>query len=159
MIAAGDTATVVAASLLAAATALSPATCPSPRHHRADRQPRRRHLHRQRQGPPATSSTSGSTTPAAPPASPLPRPSSATIVAMASGTLDPVLTTPLGTLGDQPFDYIVQPFPPSTATTAMSLVMNNTTGRWSDISQAYGHRPRRQHRHARQPGQPRRHAE
>lgn len=138
-IAAGDTATVVAASLLAAATALSPATLPVAVTTAPIVSPGVVTFTANAKGLYGNfidvrlnyaGSTAGESLPAG---------LSATIVAMASGTLDPVLTTPLGTLGDQPFDYIVQPFLSSTATTAMSLVMNNTTGRWSDISQAYGH--------------------
>jgi phage tail sheath gpL-like len=63
----------------------------------------------------------------------------ATIVAMASGATNPILTTALANLGDQPFDFIICPYTDSTSLDALKALLNDTTGRWSWSSQVYGH--------------------
>lgn len=63
----------------------------------------------------------------------------ATIVAMASGTTNPVLTTGLANLLDKPFDFIVFPYTDTTSLDAIKSFLNDTTGRWSWQQQVYGH--------------------
>ena len=62
-----------------------------------------------------------------------------TFVAMAGGATNPVLTTALSALGDQPFDFIVCPYNDSASLDALKALLNDTTGRWSWSSQVYGH--------------------
>lgn len=62
-----------------------------------------------------------------------------TIVAMASGTAAPVLTTAITNMGDDPYDFIVTPFTDSTSLNALRTEMNDTSGRWSYLRQIYGH--------------------
>lgn len=69
----------------------------------------------------------------------LPAGITASITPMSGGTLDPSLAS-IGTeMGGEAFDYIQNPFRSSTSTTAMSAVMSNSAGRWSDNAQLYGH--------------------
>lgn len=61
------------------------------------------------------------------------------VTAMTGGTGTADLST-LGTiLGDNNFDFIVCPFIDSTTLTSINTLMNDSTGRWSDGSQAFGH--------------------
>lgn len=62
-----------------------------------------------------------------------------TITAMASGTTNPVLTTPLANLSDAPFDFIVFPYTDSTSLDAMKNFMGDTAGRWAWNRKVYGH--------------------
>lgn len=62
-----------------------------------------------------------------------------TVTAMASGATNPVLTTALANLQDEPFDVIVCPWTDSTTLAALKAFLNDTAGRWSYLSQIYGH--------------------
>lgn len=62
-----------------------------------------------------------------------------TIVAMANGATNPVLTTALTNCADQPFDFIVFPYTDATSLNAMQVFLNDTVGRWSWDRQVYGH--------------------
>jgi phage tail sheath gpL-like len=62
-----------------------------------------------------------------------------TIVAMAGGATNPVLTTALANLVDEPFDFIVSPYKDSTSTAAISALLSDNAGRWSWETQVYGH--------------------
>lgn len=63
----------------------------------------------------------------------------AAVVAMASGTAAPVLTTAITNMGDDPYDFIVMPFTDTTSLDALKTELNDTTGRWSYLRQIYGH--------------------
>lgn len=62
-----------------------------------------------------------------------------TITAMASGATNPTLTTALGNLGNQTFDFIVNPYTDAASLNAVQQLLNDQTGRWSFTSQLYGH--------------------
>lgn len=62
-----------------------------------------------------------------------------TITAMASGANNPLLTTALANLQDEPFDLIVSPFTDATSLAALKAFLNDTAGRWSWQTQVYGH--------------------
>ncbi len=62
-----------------------------------------------------------------------------TIVAMDSGSASPDLTDALANLGDQTFDFIVNPYTDTTSLDAVKMFLSDTTGRWSYASQLYGH--------------------
>jgi phage tail sheath gpL-like len=62
-----------------------------------------------------------------------------TIAAMAGGTTNPTLTTALGNLLDQPFDFIACAFTDTTSLDALKAFLNDSTGRWSWQQQVYGH--------------------
>lgn len=62
-----------------------------------------------------------------------------TIVPMASGATNPVLTTALANLEDMPFDFIVSAYNDPTSTTTISALLNDATGRWSWSTQVFGH--------------------
>ena len=62
-----------------------------------------------------------------------------TITAMASGATNPTLTTALGNLGNTLFDFIVSPYTDSTSLDAVKQLLNDQSGRWSWVSQQYGH--------------------
>jgi phage tail sheath gpL-like len=62
-----------------------------------------------------------------------------TVVAMASGATNPTLTNALAALADTPFDIIISPYIDVTSRTAISSLLNDTTGRWAWSSQIYGH--------------------
>ena len=62
-----------------------------------------------------------------------------TIVAMASGTSNPLLTTALGNLGTKRYDVIIHPYTDTTSLAAISAYLNDTTGTWSWNDQLYGH--------------------
>jgi phage tail sheath gpL-like len=62
-----------------------------------------------------------------------------TITAMSGGATNPTLTTALGNLGNMSFDFIACPYTDPTSLTAVSGLLNDTTGRWSWQSQLYGH--------------------
>lgn len=63
----------------------------------------------------------------------------ATITPMAGGATNPTLTTALSNLIDQPFDFIVCPYTDATSLTAMTALMNDSSGRWSWSRQVFGH--------------------
>lgn len=63
----------------------------------------------------------------------------ATITAMASGATNPTITTALANLGDTPFDYIATGYNDSTSLTALTAFLNDVSGRWSYLSQLFGH--------------------
>lgn len=54
-----------------------------------------------------------------------------TITALASGATNPVLTTPLLNLADQPFDFIILPYSDTTSLNSIQSFLDQTTGRWS----------------------------
>ena len=62
-----------------------------------------------------------------------------TITAMASGATNPTLTTALGNLGNTAFDFIVSPYTDTTSLDAVKQLLNDATGRWSWVTQLYGH--------------------
>jgi len=62
-----------------------------------------------------------------------------TIVAMASGATNPVLTTALANLVDMPFDFIVCSLTDTTSLAAITNLLSDQTGRWSYLNQIYGH--------------------
>lgn len=62
-----------------------------------------------------------------------------TIVAMASGAVNPSLTTGLANLQSMPFDFIVMPYTDTTSLNALQSFLNDSTGRWSWNVQVYGH--------------------
>ena len=61
-----------------------------------------------------------------------------TITAMASGAVNPTLTTALGNCGSMLFDFIVFPYTDTTSLNAMQTFLNDSTGRWSWDLQLYG---------------------
>lgn len=61
-----------------------------------------------------------------------------TITAMSGGATNPVLTTGIANLGDEPFDYIIHPYTDSTSLTALGSYLNDVTGTWSYAKQLYG---------------------
>lgn len=62
-----------------------------------------------------------------------------TFTAMSGGLLNPSLTIALAALGDLPFDFIVSPYTDPTSIASVSGLLNDTNGRWSYMSQLYGH--------------------
>ncbi len=62
-----------------------------------------------------------------------------TIVPMSTGAGSPDLTDALANLGDQTFDFIVNPYTDTTSLDAVKAFLSDTTGRWSYASQLYGH--------------------
>lgn len=55
------------------------------------------------------------------------------------GSGDPDLQTPLGTLGDEEFDWIACPYSDATNLGYVESLMNGASGRWSPYQQIYGH--------------------
>lgn len=66
-------------------------------------------------------------------------PVTVTIVAMASGSGDPDLVTPLAALGDEEFDWIGSAYSDSVNLGRYSDLLGDVAGRWSYIKQLYGH--------------------
>lgn len=62
-----------------------------------------------------------------------------TIVAFASGAINPSLTNLLAACGDKAFDFIVCPYNDSTSQASIASFLNDQTGRWSWGQQVYGH--------------------
>lgn len=62
-----------------------------------------------------------------------------TITAMAGGTGVPDLAAPFANLGDDEFDWIAGPYADTTSLNASRDLMSDTAGRWSPMSQFYGH--------------------
>ena len=69
----------------------------------------------------------------------LPAGFAATIVAMAGGTTDPVISNGMAALGDQTFDYIVMPYTDTANLNAARDAMNDMTGRWAYNRMVWGH--------------------
>jgi phage tail sheath gpL-like len=63
----------------------------------------------------------------------------ATITAMSGGTTNPVLTTALANLLDQPFDAVIVAGTDTVTLDALKDFFSDTTGRWSFNRQVYGH--------------------
>lgn len=62
-----------------------------------------------------------------------------TIVPMAGGAGNPVLTSALANLGNMTFDFIVSPYTDTPSLLAVQTFLNDQTGRWSFNEQLYGH--------------------
>jgi phage tail sheath gpL-like len=62
-----------------------------------------------------------------------------TIVPMAGGLVNPVLTTGLANLSDQPYDFIVMPYTDATSLDALKAFLNDQNGRWAWSQGIYGH--------------------
>lgn len=62
-----------------------------------------------------------------------------TITALTGGTTNPSLTAGITALGDMGFDFIVNPYTDSAALTAFKNLLADSNGRWSPLSQTYGH--------------------
>lgn len=62
-----------------------------------------------------------------------------TFTPMGTGAGSPDLTDALANLGDQTFDFIVNPYTDTTSLDAVKTFLSDTTGRWSYASQLYGH--------------------
>ena len=62
-----------------------------------------------------------------------------TITAMAGGATNPVLTPALANLGEQPFDFICNPYTDATSIAAVTALLADKTGRWSWQAQLFGH--------------------
>ena len=61
------------------------------------------------------------------------------ITAMANGATNPTLTTALSAMGDEEYDFVIQPYTDTTSLDAFKSLLNDTTGRWSYAKQIYGH--------------------
>lgn len=59
--------------------------------------------------------------------------------AMSGGTTNPVLTALIAAMGDDEYDYIINPYTDTTSLDALALEMNDTVGRWAWNRQVYGH--------------------
>lgn len=62
-----------------------------------------------------------------------------TITAMASGATNPVPDTALSNLANEPFDFIVCPYTDTASLDSLKTLLSDKTGRWSYVSQIYGH--------------------
>lgn len=62
-----------------------------------------------------------------------------TLDAMSGGAGSPDLAQVLAALGDEPFEFIVQPWTDAASLTAWREVMGDVSGRWSWAQQLYGH--------------------
>jgi len=59
---------------------------------------------------------------------------------LSGGTTNPVLTTgAIAAMGDDEYDYVIQPYTDSTSLDAFQTEYNNTSGRWAYSRQVYGH--------------------
>ncbi|MEK6788507.1 MAG: phage tail sheath subtilisin-like domain-containing protein [Pseudomonadota bacterium] len=61
------------------------------------------------------------------------------IVAFSGGAGTPTLTATIPAMGDEPYDFIAQPFSDATTLATFSTEMGDTAGRWSWLRQVYGH--------------------
>lgn len=61
------------------------------------------------------------------------------VVTMAGGTGIPDLTTAISAMGDEEYDFIAMPYADINSLDAFKEVMNDVSGRWSPLSQIYGH--------------------
>jgi phage tail sheath gpL-like len=62
-----------------------------------------------------------------------------TITQPTGGATNPTLTTALGNLGQQTYDFIANPYNDTTSLAAFTQFMSFTTGRWSPLQALYGH--------------------
>lgn len=62
-----------------------------------------------------------------------------TFATVTAGTLNPVLTTLLANCGEQPYDFIVNPYTDATSLAAIAAFLSDQSGRWSAIEMLYGH--------------------
>jgi len=60
-------------------------------------------------------------------------------VAMASGATNPTLTSTITAMGDDPYDFVIQPYTDSTSLDAFATEYGDASGRWSWSRQIYGH--------------------
>ncbi|PCJ68203.1 MAG: phage tail protein [Rhodobiaceae bacterium] len=58
---------------------------------------------------------------------------------MADGVTNPDLTGAIAGIGDEPFDFILQPYSDTASLDAWAAEMNDTVGRWSWSRQVFGH--------------------
>lgn len=58
---------------------------------------------------------------------------------LAGGTSNPVLTPVISAMGDDEYDFIFHGYTDTTSMDAIDVEMNDTTGRWSYARQIYGH--------------------
>lgn len=58
---------------------------------------------------------------------------------LTGGTTNPVLTPVIAAMGDDEYDFIFHPYTDSTSLDAFAAELNDTTGRWSWSRQIYGH--------------------
>jgi phage tail sheath gpL-like len=61
------------------------------------------------------------------------------VTAMSGGTAAPSLTAAIAAMGDDEYDFIIQPYADTTNLDLFRTTMNDTTGRWSWNRQIYGH--------------------
>ncbi len=61
-----------------------------------------------------------------------------TPTAMTSGATNPVLTTAITNMGDEPYDFIALPYNDNTSLNALQTELNDSSGRWSWNRQIYG---------------------
>jgi phage tail sheath gpL-like len=62
-----------------------------------------------------------------------------TVGAMSGGTATPSLTNAIAAMGDEEYDFIIQPYADTTNLDLFRVAMNDTTGRWAWNRQIYGH--------------------
>ncbi len=61
------------------------------------------------------------------------------ITAMSGGAVDPLTNGLDALLGDEQYDFIVQPYTTTTALNDFQALMSDSTGRWSPLRKVYGH--------------------
>ncbi|MFM0495594.1 phage tail sheath subtilisin-like domain-containing protein [Paraburkholderia caledonica] len=61
------------------------------------------------------------------------------VTAMSGGTAAPSLTAAISAMGDDEYDFIIQPYADTTNLDLFRTTMNDTTGRWAWNRQIYGH--------------------
>ncbi len=61
------------------------------------------------------------------------------VTAMSGGTGQPDLTTAIANMGDEPYDYIIQPYTDTGSLNKFMDLMNDVSGRWAYSRQIYGH--------------------
>jgi len=62
-----------------------------------------------------------------------------TVTAMSGGTAAPSLSAAVAAMGDEEYDFIIQPYTDTTNLDLFRTTMNDTTGRWAWNRQIYGH--------------------
>lgn len=60
-------------------------------------------------------------------------------VAMSGGSANPLLTSAISAMGDEPFEYVVCPYSDATSLDALRSEFNDTTGRWAYNRMLFGH--------------------
>ncbi|SAL20706.1 bacteriophage Mu tail sheath family protein [Caballeronia cordobensis] len=63
----------------------------------------------------------------------------ATVNAMSGGSAVPSLAAAVAAMGDDEYDFIIEPYADTTTLDLMRTTMNDTTGRWAWNRQIYGH--------------------